>query len=320
MRPFLELLKTYPDFPPALLDSLAAVDADERVPIAAAHELLAGAVALTKDPDIGLKAARHFSPGDYGLLEYMISSAPTWGDAINLLGRYLPLINDALHYSLRIERGQAIVQLDSSVPMPRAAADFQSAAFHITAAYQAPSPRRGELVALFTHPRPDSIDEYERTFVGRRVVFDAPFNGFSFEQEFLSARMQTANPKLHQVLRAHAELVLAELPRTESLTQKVRDLVAQQLATGGPSAEAVARELHMSRRTFSRKLLGEGTNFTELLDDMRRRSALRYVGDRELGLSEIAFLLGFSQTGAFHRAFKRWTGQTPLEYRRERRK
>jgi AraC-like DNA-binding protein len=164
------------------------------------------------------------------------------------------------------------------------------------------------------------VEEYERTFSGRRVVFDAAFNGFTFEKDFLSAPMKTADAKLHHVLRAHAELVLSELPRTESLTQRVRDQVAQQLTRGGPSAEEVARELHMSRRTLSRKLLAEGTNFTDLLDDMRRRSALRYVADRELGLSEIAFLLGFSQTGAFHRAFKRWTGQTPLEYRRARSK
>ena len=75
----------------------------------------------------------------------------------------------------------------------------------------------------------------------------------------------------------------------------------------------------MSPRTLGRKLQHEGTSFKHLLDDLRRRMALRYVDGQELGLSEIAFLLGFSQTAAFHRAFKRWTAQTPLEYRRQRR-
>ena len=76
----------------------------------------------------------------------------------------------------------------------------------------------------------------------------------------------------------------------------------------------------MSPRTLGRRLEHEGTTFKELLDDLRRRLALRYVGGaRSRALTEIAFLLGFSQSAAFHRAFKRWTGQTPLEYRRERR-
>ena len=80
-----------------------------------------------------------------------------------------------------------------------------------------------------------------------------------------------------------------------------------------------ARSLQMSPRTLGRRLQHEGTTFKHLLDDLRRRMALRYVDGQELGLSEIAFLLGFSQTAAFHRAFKRWTAQTPLEYRRQRR-
>jgi AraC-like DNA-binding protein len=81
----------------------------------------------------------------------------------------------------------------------------------------------------------------------------------------------------------------------------------------------IARQLHISPRTLGRKLEHEGTNFKELLDDLRRRLALSYVGGHDLGLAEIAFLLGFSQSAAFHRAFKRWTGVTPLEYRRARR-
>ena len=77
-----------------------------------------------------------------------------------------------------------------------------------------------------------------------------------------------------------------------------------------------AQLLQMSTRTLGRRLEQEGTTFSALLDDLRKRLALRYVATRDLGLSEIAFLLGFSQSGAFHRAFKRWTGHTPLEYRR----
>jgi AraC-like DNA-binding protein len=172
---------------------------------------------------------------------------------------------------------------------------------------------------LFTHAQPERIEEYERTFGPGRLRFGAPFNGFSFDRRALELPLQGSDPKLNDLLRKHAELLLAELPKAQSLTEKVRDMIAQQLSGGNPNAERIAHELHISPRTLGRKLEHEGTTFKELLSDMRRRAAIRYVGGHDLGLSEIAFLLGFSQTAAFHRAFKRWTGQTPLEYRRARR-
>jgi len=319
LRPFGQLLRRYPAFPSESLAPLEALEPDERVPIAVVHELLRGTVELTGDPDIGLKAAREISMGDYGALEYVASSAPNLGEALQIVGRYLPLVNDALRFSFRTEGERAIVQLDSQVVLPRAAADFQSAAFHITSSYRRPRDPDVEFEVLFTHAQPERTGEYERTFAPGKLRFGAPFNGFVFDKRHLQMPLQSADPKLHDLLRKHAEQLLAELPRAESVTQKVRDLIAQQLSGGNPSAELIARDLHMSPRTLGRKLEHEGTTFKELLDDMRRRSAMRYVGGHDLGLSEIAFLLGFSQTAAFHRAFKRWTGQTPLEYRRARR-
>ena len=111
--------------------------------------------------------------------------------------------------------------------------------------------------------------------------------------------------------------MLAELPRARPLTERVRSAILAELAGGNPSITVVAPRLHISPRTLERRLEREGTTFSTLLDDLRKRLALRYVASRDLELAEIAFLLGFSKTTAFHRAFKRWTGQTPLYYRRQ---
>ena len=171
----------------------------------------------------------------------------------------------------------------------------------------------------FEHAQPEDLSEYARIFGQNKILFGMPHNGFVFAAELLSRPLPSADDKLHALIRKHADALVAELPRAQSFTQRVRELLLKELEGGNPSAVRIASALHMSGRTLTRRLEDEGTTFKDLLDDLRKSLSLRYVGSTDLGLSEIAFLLGFSQSAAFHRAFKRWTAQTPLEYRRSRR-
>mgnify|MGYP003471646392 CR=1 FL=1 len=315
LKPYARLLRRYPQIRPQLIDPLDALDPDERVPIAPMLELLQGAVHLTGDEDLGLKAAREIMPGDYGAIEFMASSAGSMRQAIALLGRYLPLVNDALEFSLRVEGEQALIQLDSRIRLPRAAADFQAAAFYVSTL------QRGHSIdpameVRFTHAEPADTSEYQRTFAPGRLCFDAPWSGFVINARLLDQPFASADPNLNHVLRKYADVLLGKLPKSESLSDRVRALVAERLASGSPSVTHIARLLGMSRRTLARKLGQEHTSFSDLLEDTRRQLALRYVGHHDLALTEIAFLLGFSQSGPFHRAFKRCTGRTPREYRR----
>jgi len=318
LRPFLGVMAGYPGFPVALLEPLEAMDPDERIPIATVHELLEGALALTGDPDIGLRAALTLGEGDYGALEYAARSSATVSEAIGVIGRFMRLVNDALEFRLEVDGARAIVHLHNSVVMPRAAADFQSASFQVMQRHYQSSAATGDEVH-FMHDAPAQLELYEQIFGPSRLRFGAPSNAFVFDAALLQLELPMADRKLHALLHKHAELLTAELPKAESVTERVRVLIAQELSGGNPTVEHVASVLHVSPRTLGRKLEHEGTTFKELLDDLRRRMALRYVGGHDLGLSEIAFLLGFSQTAAFHRAFKRWTGQTPLEHRQARR-
>jgi AraC-like DNA-binding protein len=319
MVPFVRLLRRDPAFPQEMLNPLEDISPDDRVPITVMHEMLVGAVAMTGDPDIGLKAAREIAPGDYGALEYCARFASTWGEACQSVGRYMRLINDALRFTLRTEGDRAFIQLESSVAMPRTPSDFQVAAFHTSGSFFRPQTAIPYYEAHFTHARPADVSEYDRTFGGASLRFDAPWNGFVMPRSILDAPVESADPKLHAVIQQHAELLLAELPRAKSVTESVRELVAKELAGGTPSVSSIAHKLTMSPRTLARRLEQENTTFKLLIADLRRRLALRYVGNSDLPLAEIAFLLGFSQSAAFHRAFKRWTRQTPREYRRTHR-
>jgi len=89
----------------------------------------------------------------------------------------------------------------------------------------------------------------------------------------------------------------------------------KELQGGNPAAETIAEHLHMSVRTLARRLAEEDTSHKALLDELRSDLARRYLSDAGLAISEVAFLLGFSEPSAFHRAFKRWTGQTPRQFR-----
>jgi len=315
--PFAAVLREHSDALASAFDTLRLSDPDERIPVAVVHELLHAALEHTHDPDLGLKAARHVTLGDVGALDYLVSSCETVGSAIAVAARYMRLINDCL--DIRMENagaGRASLRLENSMPMPRAAVDFQAGALFQTHLHAWLAGSLPELEVWLSYAAPENSHEHERTFAGLTPNFSAGFSGFLFPRECLEAPLERADSRLHQLIQQHAERMLAELPQAQSFTTDVRNLLAAELVGGDPSALKVATRLGMSTRTLTRKLEREGMNFKELLDDLRRRLALQYLSSPELTLAEIALLLGFSQTAAFHRAFRRWTGQTPLVHRR----
>jgi AraC-like DNA-binding protein len=95
----------------------------------------------------------------------------------------------------------------------------------------------------------------------------------------------------------------------------VRQILSQGLRGGDPSLTAIAKQLGYAPRTLQRKLQEAGTSYHTLLDEMRQELSFYYLRDAQIAVSEVAFLLGFSETSAFHRAFKRWTGTSPGEFR-----
>jgi AraC-like DNA-binding protein len=316
VRPFLEVLRGHPQISESMLEEWQRIDPDERVPVSTVHRLLEASAELTRDPDLGLKAARRTSLGDGGALDYLLSTSSTVNDAIEVAGRYMRLVNDTLAVRLELHDGEAWVRLDNTVILPRAASDFQAGSIFWNHARRWLRDALGEVVVAFSHAAPPVSDEYELTFGPAKLHFSAPFTGFVLHKTHLAVPLERADPKLHHVITQHAEQLISELPGAESVTERARAVVARELSHGNPNAMHVAAELGMSLRTLGRKLAEEGTTFKDVLDDLRKRLALRYVTGRDLTLSDVALLLGFSETAAFHRAFRRWTGQTPLEYRR----
>jgi len=318
LRVFADVLQDYEgELGERLQDGLSG--AGDRIPVDVAHQALLFAVAQTGDADLGLKVARRLILGDVGAIDYVVSSATTVRSAIERTSRYARLINDVLDVKLEIEGSVALVRLENRVALPRAAADFQLGGFFRNHVGDWLGNRIGELTVWFTHDCPAELKEYERTFEPAKVRFSAPVLGFAFDRAFLDQPLPKADPNLHAMLIPFADQMLNALPAVASVSANVRSLIGEQLADGGPDVAKAASRLGMSLRTLARRLEDEGTTFRELVDGVRQQLAIEHVGRRVATFSDISDQLGFSHVAAFHRAFRRWTGQTPLEYRRKAR-
>ena len=216
---------------------------------------------------------------------------------------------------------RAFARLESAVVLPPAAECFQVGAFLEAFRHRAPQATlEAPFEVHFCHPEPADLSSYVALFTERADLrFRQPMCGFAFSAELLNEPLDSSDPHLHKLVSKLADAMLSELPRADSFTSRVRELITEGLPTGRASYSLIAGALHVSERTLARRLAAEGTSFKELMDQIRRQLALRYVEHTDLAFSEVAFLLGFSQTAAFYRAFKRWTDSTPLEVRRARR-
>jgi AraC-like DNA-binding protein len=312
-------LRGVESIPAEALRSIDALEPDDRIAISIAHQMLDAALECTGDVDLGLKAARECTRGETGALDYAIMSASTGFDAITAASRFIRLVNDALDIRIETRGDRVSARLENCVPLTRQAADFQMGALFAVLGSVWGEPGDTRVTVLLAHPMPADVTEYARTFGSAKLTFGAASYGFEFDAELLRAPQRSADANLHDLMRRHAERMLQELPQALPITRRVKGLIAEELADGHPGCAYIAQRLQMSPRTLERRLELEGTTFTRLLEEVREGLALRYVGDQGLPLAQVAMLLGFSQTTAFHRAFRRWTGQTPLQYRRSTR-
>jgi AraC-like DNA-binding protein len=165
------------------------------------------------------------------------------------------------------------------------------------------------------HFRADPPAEF-KTFFGADVEFGADVDEIIFSASVASLPIVGRDTYLNKLLRRYAEEALASRPRERaSIRSNVERIVPQLLPHGRASASEVARQRGMSSRTLSRKLRDESATYAEILDKLRSALAKRYLSDRELPVTEIAWLLGYQEVSSFTHAFKRWTGMTPRKFR-----
>lgn len=286
---------------------------EARVSLERVHEMLSSGVESSRDELLGLNLGRAMTLGTGGAFDYAVRSAATVGASLTTAAKYSRLIADPFRIAFESFRDSAVLRLDSDASWPRPASDFAVAAVHKLHVAEHIAPSRLEV--WFTYAAPRRMADYQRIFPGVALRFGAPFLGFVFPRTFADAPLPGSDPALHALLTHRVDGMMAELARSRTLASVVRKLIESELPAGSPSAERVARMVHMSRRTMARRLAQEHTTFDAELDTVRRKLAMSAVAEGKVPLSEIAYLAGFSHVESFYRAFRRWTDMTPLAYR-----
>lgn len=292
------------------------LEPDGRVP----HEL---AIALweelprrTRDDAFGLHLAQQVPRGAYDVLDYAMRHAATLGDGYRAFLRYQRLVHDAASFEMQVDGPVARLMHIWRGPqkLPRHLNEFVLALLLL----------RGRMIlgedwvpleVAFPDPAPANTLEIQRLFRAP-IHFGRPISELAFDRRLLDRPLPVADAALTSVLDRYAQVLLGQLPAQESFPDQVRRHVLKSLSAGIPEAELLARQLGLSKRSFFRRLQEQGTSYQRLVDEIRRDLTLHHLREGRLSLSEIAFLLGYSEVSTFHRAFRRWTGQSPAEYRR----
>jgi AraC-like DNA-binding protein len=297
--------------------SAIALDHGGRVDVRSQIEFLELASRAVGDEFLGLTLAAQFDLRELGMLYYVATSSPRVADALRRLERYVRVGNEALIVTVfkgspcRIEHSYSGVARH----LDRHQIEFFALAL-VRLIRQLVGQKISPLGASFVHHR-SSDTRRARDLLGCEVDFGAIADELRFEPALLDRTLVDADPFLNRLMVEDCEQAMAPRPSNVSpFRTLVENSIAPLLPHAEASAKEVARSLGLSERTFARRLATEGLSFGAILDELRRDLAVRYLEEPGLQISQIAWLLGFHQPSALSHACHRWTGKSPLQYRR----
>jgi len=305
------------------LDTARLSEAGARLSIPRYMRLGHAAIQLTGQPGLGLRMGRLSRISQCGLAGVTAAQAPTVREAVRTLIRFEALYgsNYRGHSSFHEDAQGAWLRFYSISPYNaynRFVVDSIFAGWLQQLSTLAGTSIRAQRIEI-EFDAPQYAADYA-ALSENPLTFTADSNQLRLDQDVLALRNPEHCPSTWRHLLQLCEKELEQLTRTRSLRERITRLLGP-LLNGGrePDLEEVAARLKLPTWTLRRKLAEEGTRFRTILNDTRRDLAMTYIRDTELAFGEIAYLLGFASAEAFQRAFKRWNGQTPGEFRRSQR-
>jgi AraC-like DNA-binding protein len=287
------------------------------VPLDAADRYICRAMALTGDPGLGLTMAESPPTGAHVILYHMVLACRSLREGITTFLRVANQLVEHVQYSLIEDGERARFVYRSPVSLgatSRFAADFSLGFAHRVASHFVRSRGERPLCVYFRHARPSYAHRYAELF-GCPIHFDAPVCETVFPREFLDWGHYLGNDILKQSIESTVTKVLSPRPDAERISERIRVLLR---CTGDfeiANSGSIARRMALSERSLRRKLRSEGVSLMEVVDNVRKEIACEELVRPQACIQTTAERLGFADRTAFHRAFKRWTGETPQSYR-----
>jgi AraC-like DNA-binding protein len=297
------------------VDPASVKSPDARIPIETYLLIQDEAAEYVNDPYFGLHMGEFAEAGSWSILGYMMMNCKTLGESFEKSGRYSRIIGNLIEAraELKFNKVKAIFFTPPHAPkMSRHCfeATFSSS---VRMMRSLTGVDINPLEVTFIYPEPDSRSEYERIFQCP-VLFGQKENSFTVAMSAVNIPILMANPSLLEHFEKYAQDFLAEMDRNDEHTRTVTKIILSRLDDEALSINKVAKEMAVSVRTLQKRLDEEGVAFSDLHKDIRQRLAQKYLRENYT-VEQITYLLGFSEPSVFRKAFKKWSGVTPREYR-----
>ena len=267
------------------------------------------------EDEVCFRMMQHFSMAAFGVAGYVVLNSPTCIKAYENFIRYNTLTSNLLDFKLTTSPylELSITLMRDYEPMDRFEIEMNIIGFvsytkSLTATHKLP------LEVHLQYPKPRNTAGFEALMPGVPIYFSAGINKIVYEKSVGEIKLMGANPTLYQTFDQMAEEALQAHQNESSIAHQVRTELTHSLKSGMPTIEDVARKMNVSERTLQLKLKAENTSFREISDEVRRDIAIHHLKKGILNVSEIAYLLGFSEVSSFSSAFKKWTGAAPSLY------
>jgi AraC-like DNA-binding protein len=292
----------------------ALKDPNARLPMTASARLWQAAARKAGDPAFGLRASRYVKQTTFHALGYAVFASATLRDALHRLVRYSHLVSDGAELVLDEQSDAVRLSFEEERGAPSPSFEALDAVMSLIVRTCRGLTDRSFSLHLVEQRRPEPVDLLPyRRFFRCELAFGARVDALTLGAEVLDRPLSTANAELAVHNDQLVQRYLAEM-RQGSMLDRVRAVLAERL-TGDASPAAVAAALGTSVRSLQRRLRDQGFSYVSILNETRRQLGTAYLLDERYSVTEIAFQLGFDDASAFARAFRRWTGVSPSEYR-----
>jgi AraC-like DNA-binding protein len=298
----------------AQLDPAELEHDEASVPGSVVYRLCESALELTGDPAFGLHWIEHLCTAAFNPVSHLVAHAVTLRKGFESLHRFHRLLNDQPSFRISEHGDKAHVHCFDlagvSPGMQRFAAEMHVLGIVRLVRSFCPQARIDQVT--FAYPAPEYHGEYTR-LLALVPRFGQSKTSIVFDRALMSAASLHKDEDVHEVLGAIAERRISRLAERTPFAWRVRDLLVEQGPTP-PGMDRIARALGLSKRSLRRRLAAESSSYKGIVTEALAIIAKRYLRERRLTIQETAYEMGFVNCSAFHRAFKRWTGNTPSSY------